>query len=75
MRDFLSQFSEVDLKLHGVRLPEFEVPKEFRKQFKISEDASNYDFLRMLCNRSFKDVKVEKDSLLLVPLVLSRLVL
>jgi len=62
MKNFLSQFSEIDLKLHGVRLPKFEIPKDYRKQFKISDKANNYDFLRLLCNASFKKMKIKKDS-------------
>jgi len=62
MKDFLSQFSKIDLELHGVRLPKFDVPSEYKKQFKLAENADNYDFLRLLCNKGFKKLNLEKDS-------------
>ena len=62
MKDFLSQFSKIDLELHGVRLPKFNVPPEYKKQFKLAENADNYDFLRLLCNKGFKKLDLEKDS-------------
>ena len=62
MKDFLSQFSKIDLELHGVRLPEFNVPPEYKRQFKLAENANNYDFLRLLCNNGFKKLGLEKDS-------------
>ena len=45
---FDKNFSEVSLPLHGVRLPEFEIDKVYKHQLGISEDTSNYDFLRAL---------------------------
>jgi len=62
MKDFLSQFSKIDLELHGVRLPKFDVPSEYKKQFKLAENADNYDFLRLLCNKGFKKLNLEKDT-------------
>jgi DNA polymerase-3 subunit alpha len=62
MSDFTSQFSKINLELHGVRLPKFKVPSKYKKQFKLAEDASNYDFLRLLCDKGFRKLGLEKDS-------------
>ena len=45
MSDFYTDFKELDLELHGVRLPSFEIEKEIKREVKVSEDLNNYDFL------------------------------
>lgn len=48
--------------MHGVRLPEFTVNPEMKRRLQISEDTSNYDFLRALCLTGFEKLKLEKNS-------------
>jgi len=57
-----SKFNTTDLGLHGVRLPEFNIDASLKRHLNISEDVSNYDFLRALSLNGFKDLKIEKDN-------------
>jgi DNA polymerase-3 subunit alpha len=59
---FDKNFSEVSLPLHGVRLPEFEIDKVYKHQLGISEDTSNYDFLRALMLKGLKSLNLDKNS-------------
>jgi DNA polymerase-3 subunit alpha len=59
---FSSRFTTTDLELHGVRLPEFNIDSSLKRHLNISEDVSNYDFLRALALNGFKDLKIEKDN-------------
>ena len=59
---FSSKFQNVDLGLHGVRLPEFSIDIESKRHLNVSEDVSNYDFLRALALNGFKDLHVDKSS-------------
>ena len=47
--NFLDQFEKLDLGIHGVRLPSFEVSNEDKRKLGVSEDISNEDFLEALC--------------------------
>lgn len=62
MSSFLDNFSNYNLEIHGVRLPEFEISKEQKHSAHVSEDCDNYDFLRKLCLNGFSDLNLEKDS-------------
>lgn len=55
-------FEDYDLTIHGVRLPQFEIEKRHKHKLEISEDSSNYDFLRSACLKGFKRLNLEKDS-------------
>ena len=55
-----SKFEDVDLGLHGVRLPEFNIESSTKRHLNLSEDASNYDFLRALALNGFKELKIDK---------------
>jgi DNA polymerase-3 subunit alpha len=57
---FSSKFQDVDLGLHGVRLPEFTIDSQSKRHLNISEDVSNYDFLRALALNGFKDLNIDK---------------
>lgn len=57
---FKSHFKGVDLPLHGVRLPTFEIESQYKREIGVSEDISNYDFLRSLANTGFKNLKINK---------------
>lgn len=60
--DFTSYFDGYDLGLHGVRLPKFDIDNTEKHKIKVSEDVSNYDFLRFLCLRGFEKLKLKKNS-------------
>jgi DNA polymerase-3 subunit alpha len=62
MSDFYTEFESLDLNLHGVRLPSFEIEKEVKRSLKVSEDLNNYDFLRKICLDGFKKLDLEKGS-------------
>ena len=57
---FKSHFKGIDLPLHGVRLPTFEIESQYKREIGVSEDISNYDFLRSLANTGFKNLKINK---------------
>jgi len=60
--DFTNTFKDYNLKIHGVRLPQFEIEKPFKHKLKVSEDCSNYDFLRKLSLNGFDGLSVRKNS-------------
>jgi DNA polymerase-3 subunit alpha len=62
MSNFYTDLEPLDLDLHGVRLPSFEIEKEVKHQVKVSEDINNYDFLRKICLDGFNKLDIEKDS-------------
>jgi DNA polymerase-3 subunit alpha len=62
LKQFDSNFSNIDLPLHGVRLPEFTIDNKYKHEVGISEDASNYDFLRALTLKGLKSLNLKKDS-------------
>ena len=43
------------LPMHGVRLPSFSIDIEDKRAIGASEDCSNYDFLRTLSAKTFKE--------------------
>tara|TARA_Y100000593_G_scaffold9222_1_gene16716 strand:+ start:1336 stop:3885 length:2550 start_codon:yes stop_codon:yes gene_type:complete len=59
---FDKQFKDYDLDIHGVRLPQFDIEKRHKHQALVSEDCTNYDFLRQLCLNGFKELGVRKGS-------------
>ena len=59
-KKFSSKFQDLDLGLHGVRLPEFNIESSTKRHLNLSEDVSNYDFLRALALNGFKDLKIDK---------------
>jgi DNA polymerase III alpha subunit len=60
IKDFSDQFENTDLDIHGVRLPEFEIDLASKRHLGISEDSSNYDFLRGLALNGFKTLNINK---------------
>tara|TARA_Y100000593_G_scaffold749_1_gene1442 strand:+ start:66419 stop:68965 length:2547 start_codon:yes stop_codon:yes gene_type:complete len=60
MSDFYTDFKKLDLDLHGVRLPSFEIEKEVKRELKVSEDLNNYDFLRKICLEGFNKLDLKK---------------
>jgi DNA polymerase-3 subunit alpha len=60
--DFKSHFEGINLPLYGVRLPSFKIENEYKREIHVSEDISNYDFLRSLANLGFKNLKINKNN-------------
>ena len=60
MSDFYKDFKTLDLNLHGVRLPSFEIEKDVKRELRVSEDLNNYDFLRKICLDGFNNLDLEK---------------
>jgi hypothetical protein len=57
--DFVNSFQKINLPLYGVRLPEFKVKAEHKRNLGLSEDASNTDFLKKLAYNNLPKKKVK----------------
>lgn len=55
---FIDKFEIYDIPLHGVRLPNFEIPLDYKKKLGISDSSSNFDFLEKLVNEGFSKLKM-----------------
>ena len=51
---FSSRFSQLDIPLHGVRLPSFEIEDKYINDLGLDKGISTYDFLRELCLKRFR---------------------
>ena len=60
IKDFSDKFEDTEIDIHGVRLPEFEIDLVSKRRLGISEDSSNYDFLRALALNGFKTLNIDK---------------
>jgi DNA polymerase-3 subunit alpha len=60
--DFDQIFKNLDLPLYGVRLPEFKIDNSYKHELEVSEDVSNYEFLRALALKGFKKLNLQKGS-------------
>jgi DNA polymerase-3 subunit alpha len=60
IKEFSDKFEDTELDIHGVRLPEFEIDLASKRHLGISEDSSNYDFLRALALNGFKTLNINK---------------
>ena len=60
IKDFSDKFEDTELDIHGVRLPEFHIDLASKRHLGISEDSSNYDFLRALALNGFKTLNINK---------------
>ena len=60
IKGFSDKFEGAELDIHGVRLPEFEIDLASKRHLGISEDSSNYDFLRALALNGFKTLNINK---------------
>lgn len=49
-----------NLGLHGVRLPSFDIEKKYYERLNIPDEADNVTFLKELCNKAFKDKKLNE---------------
>ena len=59
-KDFSDKFEDIELDIHGVRLPEFEIDLASKRHLGISEDSSNYEFLKALALNGFKTLNINK---------------
>ena len=59
-KDFSDKFEDIELDIHGVRLPEFEIDLASKRHLGISEDSSNYEFLKALVLNGFKTLNINK---------------
>jgi DNA-directed DNA polymerase III PolC len=61
---FESEFEELNLPIYGVRLPEFKITEEYKREAELEIDSliSNFDFLRGLCLTGFKVLNLQKNS-------------
>ena len=51
-----SRFKKLNLPLHGVRLPKFNIEERYIKQFGLKSDINTYDFLREICLKRFAEL-------------------
>ena len=61
---FTEEFEKLDLPIHGVRLPSFEIDVKYKHQNKVSEDADNFTFLKSICLNGLKEKSLNKDEYL-----------
>ena len=59
---FLKKFKKIDLPLHGVRLPSFEISEQAKREHEISDEDNNNQILRKLCFAGYKE-KIESGEL------------
>ena len=45
----LSKIKKINLPLHGVRLPSYNVSNEDKRSFKLSESLNNEEFIEKVC--------------------------
>ena len=52
---FVEKFNNYNLNIHGVRLPQFDIESRHKHQALVSEDCTNYDFLRPILPDNIAD--------------------
>lgn len=60
MENFTKSFVDYNLDIHGVRLPQFEISDEYKREAEAASDCNNYDFLRKLCLNRFSELGLKK---------------
>ena len=61
--NFPDRFEKLELELHGVRLPKFDIEDRYLKLVENPEKIKNtYDFLIALCQKGFKKLNLKTDS-------------
>ena len=71
LNKFISSFKDINLPLHGVRLPSFEISTSQKRKAGFSESLNNFDFLRSLSEKRLKELVPENSDRL--PLYVKRL--
>ena len=59
MTAYAEQFGDLELNLHGVRLPRFDIDNKYKHQLQVSEDIDNFEFLKALCQQGLKNKKIK----------------
>ena len=59
---FVSEFKKYELGLHGLEMPPFEIDKKYKANVNLPPDTSNYEFLRELSLKGFRELGIEKNS-------------
>tara|TARA_Y100000004_G_scaffold99739_1_gene111773 strand:- start:3958 stop:6570 length:2613 start_codon:yes stop_codon:yes gene_type:complete len=59
MTAYAEQFEDLELNLHGVRLPSFHIDNKYKHQLQVSEDIDNFEFLKALCQQGLKNKKIK----------------
>jgi len=62
MNIFEDKFEVLQIPVHGVRLPEFEIDARHKQKAGASDSIGNYDFLRVVCLNGFKKLELKKGS-------------
>jgi DNA polymerase-3 subunit alpha len=57
---FLNKFNNYNLKMHGVRMPSFEIDNKYKRQIGLSEESSKFEFLRQKCYVRLEELKKTK---------------
>lgn len=52
---FDKEWDDINLNLHGVRLPEFKLEKDEQERLGLSDDTSSLDTLKALCRIGYKE--------------------
>lgn len=51
---FQDKFSNLDIVVHGVRLPKIEIPEHYYKSLSLEQNISNAKFLKALCEKGLR---------------------
>ena len=60
-KKFSDGFKGIELPLHGVRLPSFDIDDESKRKIGVSKDISNFDFLSSLCENGLLEIVGKKN--------------
>ena len=60
-KKFSDRFKGIELPLHGVRLPSFDIDDESKRKIGVSESISNFGFLSSLCENGLLDIVGKKN--------------
>ena len=50
----LTKIRKINLPLHGVRLPSFNIENKYKRELGFSESVTNEQFLTQLCEKGLK---------------------
>ena len=57
---FSSRFKKLNIPLHGVRLPQFNIEDRYIKRFGLKPDINTYNFLREICLKRFAELGLDE---------------
>lgn len=61
MKNFLNSFSEINLPMHGVRLPVIELSEDFKKGLGLTKESDNFEVLKSLARKGMKTRNINKE--------------